>query len=88
MITILKIIASIAGGVLDIILELKRSVNNGCFTAILLLLTFPIYLPALGVFFICVGLADQIKRGTGQGNFYEKNEGLKPFSHYISLGEE
>ncbi len=88
MIGLLKAIASIAGGIMDVIIAIAEVLNNGCLTAIILIFAAPIYFPALGVYFICIGFADQIKRGMGKGNFYEESEGMKPFEYYISFGSE
>ena len=71
---------------MDVIIEIGKSFNNGFLLVILIIATSPIYFPALGVYFICLAVADETKRGSGKGNFYADKEGLKPFEYYISFG--
>ena len=87
MISIFKSIAELAGATMEVVITIGRALKFSILIGIYGFFVAPVYFIALIVYFISVGLADQIKRGISGENFYPEDEGLKKLEYYLNLGQ-
>jgi hypothetical protein len=86
MVQIFKALAAISAGFMELIIGLIGISKFFLIKAVIAILTFPLYLYALILYFIFVGVADMIKRKIGKGGFYPDREGLKDLEYYANYG--
>ena len=88
MVFIFKLIAHFCQVLMEIIIAILNLELPGLIKLILLIALFPFYLFPLGWYFISAGLAELITRDFYKKSFDFKEEGLKDFDYFLSLGNK